>query len=94
MSSSDRSIGSSDSIPSFKRRNTMYIPDHVSSGEVKSEEEGDVKVRCFFSSRERRDDTKLKTLFLSAHDSFTDCIHETFVEHIKESEYEHESMDG
>ena len=48
MSGGDRSFSSSESIPSFKRRHTMYVPDYEVSGEGKSEEAVDVKVRSFF----------------------------------------------
>ena len=71
MSDDNRSFSSSESIPSFKRRHTMYVPDHELSGEGKSEEEVDVKVRSFFfssrPSRRRRETENSK--FSTAHDS-------------------------
>ena len=66
MSDDDRSFSSSESIPSFKRRHTMYVPDYEVSGEGKSEEAVDVKVRSFFFIATFTSTTRNRKLYFSS----------------------------
>ena len=83
---SSSSMSSSESTPSWKRRETIYdihTAVHGSDAMEFSEEEDYLKVGSSSSRHRRKNETNI---IMAAYDSSKNCIHEALVKYAKENE--------